>query len=328
MFEDEFMLKLIGKIPDEYLQTVRQQLDMTLVNYDVRQKETELVVYQDPVPRAVKIYLAARKIEGLSEKTLERYEMILRKFFEDIGKPLEEIQTNDIRAYLYMLMDSGKQAAGALDGTRSCLRTFFEWAVDEGYTKKNPARQIRPIKGEKKERQFLTDADLELVRDACEDLTEAAMIEFLYSTGCRVGELVILKKKDVNFATHEVRLIGKGNKHRTSYMNAKCEYSLRKYLLAREDDSEFLFVGRRRPHNPYTNRGVEKLIEKIGKAAGLPYKLMPHILRHTTATHALQRGMDITEIQQLLGHSKLDTTMIYAKIAQDDVKANHRKYVI
>lgn len=166
MFEDEFMLKLIGKIPDEYLQTVRQQLDMTLVNYDVRQKKTELVVYQDPVPRAVKIYLAARKIEGLSEKTLERYEMILRKFFEAMGKPLEEIQTNDIRAYLYMLMDSGKQAAGALDGTRSCLRTFFEWTVDEGYTQKNPARQIRPIKGEKKERQFLTDADLELVRDA------------------------------------------------------------------------------------------------------------------------------------------------------------------
>lgn len=328
MFTDDFMMRLIGKVPDECLQTIRQQLDMVLVNYDVTQKETGIVVYQDTIPQAVKMYLASRKIEGLSDKTLQRYEMALRMFFENVGKPIEEVRTNDIRAYLYMLLDSGRQAASALDGTRGCIRTFYEWAVDEGYVDKNPARQIRPIKGEIKERQYLTDAELERVRDACGDLTEVAMIEFMYSTGCRVGELVALKKTDIDFGTHEVKIYGKGNKHRTSYMNAKCEYSLRKYMLIREDDSPYLFVGRRKPHGPYTNRGVEKMIEQIGKKAGLTYRLMPHILRHTTATHALQRGMDVTEIQQLLGHSKLDTTMIYAKISQEDVKANHRKYVI
>lgn len=328
MFENEFMMKLIGKIPDEYLQTIQQQLEMTLVNYEVTEKETALTIYQDPVPQALKIYLAARKIEGLSVKTLQRYEKTLRNFFTAVNKPLEEITTNDIRAYLYMLLDSGKQAANALDGTRGVIRTFFEWAVDEELVSKNPARQIRPIKGEKKERTFLTDEELERVRDACENRTELAMIDFMYSTGCRVGELVILKKSDISFATHEVKLFGKGAKHRTSYMSAKCEHSLKKYLLGREDESEYLFVGRREPHNPYTNRGVEKLIQKIGERAQLPFKLVPHILRHTTATHALQRGMDVTEIQQLLGHSKLETTMIYAKIAQEDVKANHRKYII
>lgn len=328
MFADDFMMRLIGRIPDEYLQEIRQQLDIALVNYDVVEKQTELVVYQDRIPQAVKIYLASRKVEGLSNKTLKNYEIILRMFFENIGKSIEEVSTNDIRAYLYMLLDSGRQAAGALEGTRCCIRTFYEWAVDEGYVEKNPARRIRPIRGEKKERQYLTDAELERVRDACNDLTEAAIIEFLYSTGCRVGELVILKKSDVNFSTHEVKLYGKGNKHRTSYMNAKCEYVLRKYLLTRDDDGEYLFVGRRSPHKPYTNRGIERMVEQIGVRAQLPYRLVPHIMRHTTATHALQRGMDVAEIQRLLGHSKLDTTMIYAKIAQDDVKTSHRKYVI
>jgi hypothetical protein len=125
MFADEFMMRLIGRVPDEYLQEIRQQLDIALVNYDVAEKQTELVVYQDRIPQAVKIYLASRKVEGLSDKTLKNYEIILRMFFESIGKSIKEVSTNDIRAYLYMLLDSGRQAAGALEGTRGCIRTFY-----------------------------------------------------------------------------------------------------------------------------------------------------------------------------------------------------------
>lgn len=328
MFETEFLARLIGKISDADIETVRSALHITLVDYDVVQRTTEIVPYETCVPDAVKHYIASRHVEGLSKKTLERYVSALNMFFQEVRKPLDEIKTNDIRAYLYKLQASGRQANGTLDGTRGMLSVFFSWCVDEGYIVRNPAKPIRPIRAEQKERQYLSDEELERVRDACNDITESAIIEFLYSTGCRVGELVILKKSDINFSTHEVKLFGKGSKHRTSYMNAKCEHTLRKYLLSRDDDSESLFVAKRKPHGAYTNRGVEKLIQKIGERANLPFNLVPHILRHTTATHALQHGMDITEIQKLLGHSKLETTMIYAKTTEESVKANHKKYIV
>lgn len=328
MFETEFLARLVGQIPDEDLEAVRSALYITLADYDVVKKPTKIVPYENPIPDAVKYYIASRHVEGLSRKTLERYISALHMFFQIVRKPLDEIKTNDIRAYLYGLQASGQQCNATLDGTRAVLNVFFSWCVDEGYIERNPVRPIKPIKPEKKERRYLTDAELERIRDACTDPTESAMIEFLYSTGCRVGELVALKKSDVDFATHEVKLFGKGSKHRTSYMNAKCEHTLRKYLLSRIDESDYLFVGKRRPHNPYTNRGVEKLIAKVGTRANLSFTLVPHILRHTTATHALQHGMDITEIQKLLGHSKLDTTMIYAKTAEDSVKVDHKKYVV
>lgn len=328
MFETIFISRLVGKIPDECIATVRNELSIVMTEYDVVPKTTDLVPYENVIPDAAKYYIASRQVEGLSKNTLRNYTIILRTFFNAIRKPMEEITTNDIRAYLYQLQASGKQSNATLDRTRCHLNTFFNWCVDEGYLPKNPVRQIKTIKCEKKERRFLSDEELEMVRDACADITETAIIEFLYSTGCRVSELTSLKRSDVDFQTHEVKLFGKGSKYRTSYMNAKCELTLRKYLLTRSDASEFLFVGRRSPHNGYTNRTIEKMLEKIGERANLPFRLIPHILRHTTATHALQHGMDVTEIQKLLGHSKIDTTMIYAKTSQEDVKANHRKYVI
>ena len=328
MFETILISRLVGKIPDECIATVRNELSIVMTEYDVVPKTTDLVPYENVIPDVAKYYIASKQVEGLSKNTLRNYTIILRTFFNAIRKPMEEITTNDVRAYLYQLQASGKQSNATLDRTRCHLNTFFNWCVDEGYLPKNPVRQIKTIKCEKKERRFLSDEELEIVRDACADITETAIIEFLYSTGCRVSELTSLKRSDVDFQTHEVKLFGKGSKYRTSYMNAKCELTLRKYLLTRSDASEYLFVGRRKPHSKYENRSIEKMLKMIGERANLPFRLIPHILRHTTATHALQHGMDVTEIQKLLGHSKIDTTMIYAKTSQDDVKANHRKYGI
>lgn len=328
MFETEVLSKLVNKISPSDLELVRVAMQTTLVNYDIQPKSTALIEYDGGLPEEVKYYLASRHIEGLSEKTLKRYSSALNMLFVNINKPIRDITTNDIRVYLFKLQSSGRQQNNTLDGTRGVLNVFFEWCVDEGYIEKNPVKQIKPIRGEQKERRYMTDAELECVRDACKDITESAIVEFLYSTGCRINELTKLNINDIDFATHEVRLFGKGNKHRISYMNAKCEHALRKYLLSRNDQSQYLFVGRRKPHTNFTNRGVQRMIEKIGERANLSYKLVPHIFRHTTATHALQRGMNITEIQKLLGHSKIDTTMIYAKTQQENVKADHKKYVI
>ena len=328
MFETELISKLFGKISPSDLELVKQAVQMTAVNYDIQPKSTAIVECNGGIPEEVKYYLASRHIEGLSDKTIKRYSSALVMFFTNVDKPIKDINTNDVRVHLFNLQSSGRQQNATLDGTRGILNTFFDWCVNEGYVDKNPVKLIRPIRYEKKERRYMTDDELERVRDACSDITESALVEFLYSTGCRVEELTKLTLNDINFSTHEVKLFGKGNKHRTSYMNAKCEYTLRKYLTMRDDDSKYLFVGRRKPHSGYSIRAIQVIIEKLGKRAGLSYKLMPHIFRHTTATHALQHGMDITEIQKLLGHSKLDTTMIYAKTSQESVKANHHKYVI
>ena len=245
-----------------------------------------------------------------------------------VNKSISCITTDDIRIYLYNFQKNRHVGNRSMARRRLVINTFFQWCTDEGYITQNPCRQIRPIKYESKLREPLTGIEMELIRDACRTYREKAIIELFYSTGCRVSELVTLNKDDIDFRKGEVHLFGKGNKHRLSYINAKAEVALKKYLFTRKDDNEALFVSERKPYNRIKKTGVEKIVREIGERSEVGRRVYPHLIRHTTATDALERGMNVAEVQKILGHEKLDTTMIYAKVCQENVKYDHKRYIV
>lgn len=305
-------------------------LDQVAARYEIQPRELSLVVYNDGLTEVGKLFLVCKKIEGLSENTLATYMRTLKLFFREMKKPFEKITANDIRVYLFNYQQARGCSNRSLDKYRGYLRTFFDWATDEGYLERNPMRTIQPIKYERKPRQNLTQLELEYLRTACQTPREKAIIEFLYSTGCRVSELAGVKKSDVDWNAKTVHLFGKGRKHRTSYINAKAEVTLREYLETRSDDCEHLFVSERRPYRQIKPAAVEKIVRIIyGRTGGKIQKhVTPHVLRHTTATMAMESGMPIVDISKLLGHEKVDTTMIYAHVSNADVQAGHRKHVV
>lgn len=213
---------------------------------------------------------------------------------------------------------------------REYISRFYQWACDEEYINKNPTKNIKPIKYEIKPRQALSQMELEYIRMACTSVREKAIIEFLYSTGCRVSELSIVKKCDIDWNNKSVHLFGKGNKHRISFLNAKAEVAIKEYLNERNDHNEYLFVSERKPHNQLKKPGIEKIVRNISRKASVNISkhVKPHVLRHTTATTAIQNGMPIEDISKLLGHSKIDTTMIYAHTSIEHVQLEHKKYII
>lgn len=330
-FANEFVSKLDGKISDDALRTVLQELQIFASNYDINQRETHVVPYQSNVPDCYKVYMVAKKIEGMSPESMKTYNFYLTDFFEHINRPFEQITTNDIRIYLYEAQQRTGISNRTLDGKRLVINTFMDWCWKEGYIPNNPCAGIKPIKFEEKPREPLSNMELEIVRDACENYRDKAMIELFYSTGCRLSEMVNLKISDIDFTTKEVHLFGKGSKHRTSYLNAKAEYMLKKYFeleRPKETTSDSVFVIFRKPYSGMRKQGIYSRIKAIQKRSGIERSLFPHLLRHTMATDALNRGMNVAEVKEILGHEKLDTTMIYAKISHDSVKFNHRRYIV
>lgn len=314
----------------EMLEAITRVLDGVASRYEIHPRQLALVPYEGGLPEIVKTYIVCKKIEGLSDKTLETYMRTLKIFFEEVRKPIEKITPNDIRVYLYSYQRDRGCTNRSLDKYRSYLSSFFSWATTEGYITCDPMKTIQAIKYEKKERQNLSRLELEYLRGACQTAREAAIVEFLFSTGCRVSELSGVKKADVDWNTKAVHLFGKGRKHRDSYLNAKAEVTIITYLAQRSDDCEYLFVTERNPHRQITTAGLEKIVRNIAARASsrISKKVTPHVLRHTTATIALQNGMPIEEISKLLGHEKVDTTMIYAHTSTASVQAGHSRYVV
>lgn len=330
-FANEFVSKLDGKISDEALRTVLQELQVFTSNYDISQREMHVVPYQSNVPDCYSVYMVAKKIEGMSPESMKTYNFYLTDFFEHINRPFEQVTTNDIRIYLYETQKRTGISNRTLDGKRLVINTFMDWCWKEGYIPNNPCASIKPIKFEEKPREPLSNMELEIVRDACENYRDKAMIELFYSTGCRLSEMVNLKISDIDFTSKEVHLFGKGRKHRTSYLNAKAEYMLKKYFeLERPKDSisDSVFVIFQKPYNRMQKGSIYARVKAIQKRSGIERSLFPHLLRHTMATHALNRGMNVAEVKEILGHEKLDTTMIYAKISHDSVKFNHKRYIV
>lgn len=324
-FVNELMYALYGVIPEEIMAEVKSKICIVSQRYDISDRCTEIDVWHGQFPECFEYFLVTKHIEGLSENSLYNYKNFIEDMLVSVYKPINEISANDIRAYLYMVQQKRGISNRSLDNRRSVLNSFFSWIAAEGYIDKNPMITIKPIKAEIKERQALDDVQMEVIRNACETDRERAIIEVLSSTACRVSELVNLKKSDIDLSTGEVKLFGKGKKHRTSYLNPRSRIILKKYLDQRNDDNDFVFVSERGNHDCLHKCGVEKIVRNIGNRVGI--KLYPHLIRHTSATSALNKGMPASSLQRILGHSSMDTTMIYAKINQNEVKANHYKFL-
>lgn len=319
-----------ANLPQNIQSLVLLSLDQVASQYDIKKKELALITYNDDLPEIAKTYIVCKKLEGLSNCTLETYIRMLKIFFREVRKPVETISPNDIRLFLYKYQKDRGCSNRSLDKYREYISGFFSWATSEGYLRRNPMTTIPAIKYERKQRQHLTQLELEYLRTNCKTPRETAIIEFLFSTGCRVSELCRVKISDVDFNTKSVHLFGKGQKHRTSFLNAKAEVTLRQYLDTRKDDCEYLFVTERSPIRELQTSAVEKIVRNISqKTSEITQKTVtPHVLRHTTATLALQNGMPIADISKLLGHEKIDTTMVYAHTSTESVQAGHKKYVI
>ncbi len=325
-FANEFITRLDGRVPDSVLGIILDELQIFLADYDVKKKSTEIAVCTE-LPDAYKVYMVTKKIEGRSTDTLKLYKVYLEQMFYDIGKPLEKIEANDIRLHLHRIQSERKISDRTLNCRRVIIHGFFAWCVTERYIGYNPCATVRPIKYEKKPRQPLSDVEMEQLRDSCKTLREKAIMEVLYATGCRCQELCNLKKEDVDLTTREVRLFGKGKKHRVSYLNARAKVALEKYLEARSDDEPWLFVTVKKPYRQIHNEVPERIMRQVGERSDIP-SVFPHRMRHTFATDALNHGMPVTDLQELLGHDNIDTTMIYAKANKTSISYNHSRYVI
>lgn len=293
----------------------------------------ELTERQNPYPQENaenneihNVFIAAKRIEGCSEKSLKYYSSTIRKMLNALDKPVREINTDDLRGYLANYQKEHSSSKVTIDNMRRIFSSFFGWLEDEDYILKSPVRRIHKIKTEKTIKDTFSDESLELLRDACEDVRDLAMIDLLASTGMRVGELVQLNREDINFHERECVVLGKGNSERVVYFDARTKIHLQNYLDDRSDDNPALFVSLTQPHERLLIGGVETRLREIGKRADMQ-KVHPHKFRRTLATRAIDKGMPIEQVQRLLGHVKIDTTMHYAMVNQANVKIAHRKFI-
>ena len=313
--------------PDK-LREVVPMLESILSNYEIKKRETEIIVYGSDIPETVKTYIVAKKISGLSANSLYLYLMVLTDFFKTVCKKPEKVSANDIRVYLYQYQKEHNISNRTLDSKRTIICGYFNWMALEEYITKNPAVNIQPIKYERIHKKAMTQLDLEKVRLACKTKRDKAIVEMLYSTGCRVTELERLNISDINFDTKEVILFGKGDKHRISYINAKAEVALKDYLSIRTDNNPALIVYDREPYDRLKKSGIENAVKKIMESVtDVTTHVTPHIFRHTTATTALDRGMDVVAVSRLLGHERVETTMEYITTDSSSMKDKHTNYI-
>lgn len=271
-------------------------------------------------------FIAAKRIEGRSEKTLEYYKSVIEKTVESIGKTVKHITTDDLRKYLSDYQEKKGSSKVTIDNMRRILSSFFGWLEDEELIIKSPVRRIHKVKASKVIKETYTDEELEKMRDSCDEIRDVALIDFLASTGIRVGELVQLNIEDIDFEERECTVLGKGDKERIVYFDVRSKIHLKQYIESRSDENPALFVSLNAPHERLEIGGVESRLRKIGNDLGID-NVHPHRFRRTLATIAIDKGMPIEQLQQLLGHQRIDTTLQYAMVKQSNVKIAHRKYI-
>ena len=274
----------------------------------------------------LKDFLLAKKLEGCSNTTIKYYYDILFRFIMSINKDIHELTTTDVRSYLNLYNETHNIKNGSLDNMRRIFSSFFEWLLQEDYISRNPVKKIKRIKVDKIIRKPFTDEEIELLRDACNNIRDLTIIDLLNSSGIRVSELCGLNRDDINLVKREGVVFGKGSKERIIYFDAKTKIHLRDYLSRRIDDSPALFVSNRYPYKRLQKSGVEILLKDIGVRGGVQ-GVHPHRFRRTLATNLINRGVPIEQVQQILGHSKIDTTLIYAIVNQNNVKLNHERFI-
>ena len=274
----------------------------------------------------ISMFIAAKRIEGRSEKSLSYYLATIEKMVDALDKSVRHITTEDLRNYLASYQQEHGSSKVTIDNIRRILSSFFGWLEDEDYIIKSPVRRIHKVKTGKSIKETYSDEQLELMRDKCEEVRDLAIIDMLASTGMRVGELVLLNIEDINFEERECIVFGKGDKERIVYFDARTKIHLQKYLDSRTDSDPALFTSLSKPNKRLNIGGIEVRLRKLGKKLGIE-KVHPHKFRRTLATMAIDKGMPIEQLQHLLGHQRIDTTLQYAMVKQSNVKIAHRKYI-
>ena len=310
-------------MPTDAAQELRRILESELLPYEITVASTALVPYQGAHSQ-LRMYLASKQLEGLSLLTLERYDAHLQKFISAMQMPVEDITTMHIRAYLAAYQSSGVMLS-TLNTLQSCLKSFFSWLEAEDLIIKSPMRKIRPIKTPSRKPKHLNASQMELLRMACRDLRDRAILETYYSTGCRVSELQKANYRQINSADGSLTVIGKGNKERTVYINDRAAVHLVKYLESRNDTDPSIFVRERKPYERMGVRAIQEVFTRLGETAGIEESIHPHLMRHTVATTMLRNGTDIAKIQRMLGHANPATTQIYADTDDAAVHDAHRR---
>lgn len=272
------------------------------------------------------LFLTAKGVEGCSPKTIEYYEATLRHMDKSLAKPYTQIESDDLRRYLSDYETERGSSKVTIDNIRRIMSSFFSWLEDEDYIVKSPVRRIHRVKTAQITKETLSDEELETLRDACESKRDLAVVDLLASTGMRIGELIRLNVADVNLQERECVVTGKGNKQRPVYFDARAKLHLAEYLETRADNNSALFVSLDSKARRITVGGMELRLRNLGKKVGVS-RVHPHKFRRTLATHAIDKGMPVEQVQKLLGHAKIDTTMHYAMVNQNNVKASHRKYL-
>lgn len=334
IFLSNLRTALFGRIPTEEIAGVMDIVTMQLGKYELKVKPTEIVVYDNGDAEMLKKFFIAKATEGLTEGSIRTYKQAIANALAKIGKHVRDITSDDIRLLLAS-MRLDKKSPAYMNLVRRSLNSFFGWITKEELIIKNPMLRIASIRETKKVRQPFTEEELERLRQCAGSVRNKCIVEFLYSTGCRVSEMCGVNRDDLNFAESQVMVLGKGKKYRMVYFSARCKVLLQEYLDKRKDSESALFVSdyegftmkQDAPAGRLTKSGVEVMIRKLGKKAGIK-DVHPHRFRRTAATLALKRGMKITDVQRMLGHSDIKTTTIYAITSDEEVKREHEKYII
>ena len=319
---EEIQLKMLNHLSNEQLILLRNTLQEAFSKVEV--SISDIPQKADKTP--VEAFISAKRIEGCSEKTLKYYQSTIDALLTTLGKSAQQLTTEDLRDYLTNYQRKRQSSKVTIDNIRRILSSFFSWLEDEDYIIKSPVRRIHKVKTAKVVKDTYTDEELELMRDNCRSVRDLAMIDLFASSGMRVGELVALNREDINFSERECVVLGKGDKERMVYFDARTKLHLQDYLAERSDTNPALFVTLRAPHERLQIGGVESRLRNLGQQLHLQ-KVHPHKFRRTLATTAIDKGMPIEQVQQLLGHQKIDTTMHYAMVKQQNVKLAHRKYI-
>lgn len=328
----------------EVISNITKDMEDSLTDYQLNKLKESLIINFEGVEFIIKTdelkhqeeldenknmidsFISSKQVEGCSERTIKYYKEIIEKFVNNFDKSIKQISTNKIRNYLSNYKDNSSCGSTTIDNIGRVLSSFFSWLEDEDYIIKSPVRRIHKIKTAVVVKEVLTDENLERLRDECENIRDLSLIELLISTGMRVGELVNLNINSLNFEDRSCIVLGKGNKEREVYFDAKTKLHLKEYISKRNDSNDALFVSMREPHQRLSISGIELIIRTLGINSNIN-KVHPHKFRRTLATMAIDKGMPVEQVQKLLGHVKIETTMHYALVNQSNVKISHRRYI-
>ena len=318
--------EMLPFLNNNQLEKLKKILSFELESIEFSKKKKKENFQVESNSKLVEGFISAKRVEGCSEKSLNYYRITIDKMIEGINKPIKEIVTDDLRNYLTNYQGKKNLSRMTIDNIRRIFSSFFSWLEDEDYILKSPVRRIHKIKSTTVVKETYTDESLEIMRDSCKNLRDLALIDILASTGMRIGELVLLNKEDINFNERECIVFGKGNKERIVYFDARTKIHLKNYLNSRKDKNNALFVSLKEPYNRITIGGIETRLRKLGRELNIP-RVHPHKFRRTLATVAIDKGMPIEQLQRLLGHQRIDTTLQYAMVKQNNVKLAHKKYI-